>query len=815
MLRNYFKVAIRNMIKRKGYTLLNILGLAVGMTVCLIIVLFVQGELSYDNFHLKGDRIYRLVLERKYPGRSTSYAIIPYSTGEAMQKEFPEIEQTVRMFNVAGDQGQFVRIGDNIFNERKLYFVDSNFFRVFTVPLLQGNPDKALTQYFSVVLNETTAKKYFGSAQNAIGKTIVIDDSTALITGVAKNMPLNSHFTFDFLVSTASVANFIREPNYINFAAYTYFVLRPGADPKELEAKFPLIIEKYIAPDIEKNFAVTIKDFLAAGNGYHYYLQPIQKIHLTSNLESEMSANGNISIVYAFSVIALFILFLACINFINLSTARSLDRAKEVGIRKTFGSERGVLIWQFLFESIIISFLSLLIAILFASLLIPFFNQLFGTHLSIFTLFSPVAVAILINAVLVIGILAGLYPAFILSSFEPIVVLKGKFSFNPRGRFVRNSLVVFQFAISVILIIATLIVNKQMQYMLSDQLGFKKDHVIVLKRADRLDMQTESFKNDLYKIPGVVGVSDASALPGEQNYFGVSIQELGSNQLLTGRGILTDENYLATLDIPLVKGRFFSKEIASDSLAVVLNEKAVEEFGLKDPIGARVTSPRGLFDLPDGSSQVLTVIGVVKDFHFQSLHQMITPLIFMNANKFKNVMPVMAVKVQSAQFRNVLTAVEKKWDNYVPQNPFQFSFLDQQLADLYNSEETTERLFLIFSALAIFIACMGLLGLIMYAVQKRAREIGIRKVLGASITSIITLLSKDFLKLVLIAAVIAFPVAWFGMNKWLQDFAYRINISWWIFGIAAFAAMILTFITVSFQTIKAAVANPVKSLRTE
>lgn len=815
MIKNYFKVAIRNMMRRKGYTLLNILGLAIGMAVCLLIILFVESELSFDNFHEKGNRIYRVALERLYPGRSTSYAIIPYSIGDAMHKEFPEIEQSVRMFNPQQDQAFFIRIGDKVFEEKKVLFADSNFFRVFTVPLLQGNPDQAITQPNSIVLNETTAKKYFGSASNAMGKIITIDDSAAVITGVCKDLPANSHFTFNLLGSTSTLANFIAEPNYINFSAYTYLLLRPDADAKSLEAKFPRVIEKYVAEDIEKNFGVPFKEFQAQGNGYHYYLQPLQKIHLTSNLEAELGANGSMNIVYAFSVIALFILLLACVNFINLSTARSLDRAREVGIRKTFGSERSALIKQFLIESVITCTVSMSFAIIFVFLLLPFFNAFFNTHLSGLYFLQPLQSGLLICITILIGMFAGLYPAFVLSSFRPIVVLKGKFTFNPKGRFVRNSLVVFQFAISVTLIIATLIVNRQMKYMLGDQLGFNKDHVIILNRTDLLAKQSESFKNDLYKIPGVEKVSGATGIPGEQNFFGISFQTVGRNKPLTGRGIIVDDQYLAALDIPLLKGRFFSKALATDSLSVVLNEKAVDEFGLTDPIGARLTNPDGLFNLPDGSPQVLTVIGVVKDFHFQSLHQMITPLIFMNSSKFQFVMPVTAVRVQSSQFKSVLSAVENTWDHYVPQHPFQFSFLDQQLAGLYHSEETTQHLFTIFSALAIFIACMGLLGLVTYATQKRSREISIRKVLGASIGNIIALLSKDFLKLVFIATLISFPLAWILMNKWLQDFAYRVTIGWWIFVVAAMIALLIALIAVSFQAIRAAIANPVRALRSE
>ena len=815
MLKNYFKVAIRNMMKRKGYTLLNILGLATGMAVCLLIVLFAQGEINFDNFNKKGDRIYRVALERKYPGRSTSYSFIPASIGEAIHKEFPEVEQSMRLLDAQRGQAAFIRIDDHVFEETKVLYADSNFFQLFTVPLIAGNGQDALKHPFSVVLNESTAKKYFGSVENAMGKTLTLDDSSSIVTGICKDLPPNSHFNFNLLVSATSLANFLGQPNYINFSSYTYLLLKPNTDAAALEAKFPRIIEKYVAGDIEKIFGVPYSTFTAQGNGYHYYLQPLTKIHLTSNLEGELTPNGSLSIVYAFSVIAFFILLLACVNFINLSTARSLDRAKEVGIRKTFGSERQTLIWQFLFESVIISFISLLIAIILVFVLQSPFNNVFGTHLNGVYLIQPSHLLILLLLCVTTGIVAGLYPAFVLSSFRPIVVLKGKFSFNPRGRLVRNSLVVFQFAISVTLIIATLIVNRQMQYMLGDQLGFTKDHVIVLNRADLLAGKTEAFRNDLLKIPGVKNASGTTAMPGQQNFFGVSFQQVGGKESLTGRGVIADDQFLSTLNIDLVKGRYFSNELATDSLAILLNEKAVSEFGLTDPIGARLTSPDGIFNLPDGTQQVVTVIGVVKDFHFQSLHQMITPLVFMNSAKFQNNVPVIAVRIESAKFKSVLNAIETTWDSYVPQHPIQFSFLDQQLADLYKSEEITQRLFTAFSVIAIFIACMGLLGLVTYATQKRSREIGIRKVLGASITNIITLLSRDFLKLVLIASVVSFPISWLLMNKWLQDFAYRINISWWVFGMASVITLIIALTTIFIHAIRAAIANPVKSLRME
>ncbi|MBD0332661.1 MAG: ABC transporter permease, partial [Chitinophagaceae bacterium] len=620
MIKNYFKVALRNMMRRKGYTLINILGLATGMAVCLLIVLFVQSELSYDEYQEKGDRIYRVVLERLYPGRSTSYSIIPQSIGESIQKEFPEVIESTRLFNFTGGGlgNFFMRVGDKVFEESKVLAVDSNFFRVFTGEFLAGTPASALMHPNSVVLSESTAKKMYGSAGRAIGKQFQTDadqNNTFSITGVCKDWPENSHFTFNVLIAVTSFP-FILQPNYINFAAHTYLLVAPGASAKALEAKLPVIVEKYVSGEIEKNFGQSLKDFKAAGNGYRYYIQPLRKIHLISDLEAELSANGSITSVYIFSVIAVFILFLACINFINLSTARSVERAKEVGIRKTFGSEKKALIVQFLVESVLISLIALILALCLIFLLLPLFNQLSGKSLTLTSFLQPDRLLLLILFAFAVGIVAGLYPAFVLSSFKPMMVLKGRFKSNKYGLLLRNGLVVFQFAISVILIVSAIIVNQQMKYMLSGKLGFRKDHIITVERADLLQQQTEAFKTELTRIPGVETVSGTTAMPGTQNFFGVTFQKENSKESLTGRGIIVDENFATTLDLQLAQGRFFSKAFGTDSLSLVLNEKAVAEMGLTNPIGARLTSPDGNFNAPDGSPYVYTVVGVMKDFHF-------------------------------------------------------------------------------------------------------------------------------------------------------------------------------------------------------
>lgn len=819
MIRNYFKIAFRSLLKRKGYSFINVLGLAIGMAVCLLIGLFIQSELSYDQWHSKGDNVYRVALERRYPGRSTSYSIIPSSIGESIQKEYPEVKESTRLFNFGGNGNFFLRIGEKTFEEKRVLAADSNFFKVFTGRLIQGDSATALLRPNSVVLNESTAKKYFGSANAAMGKTFLTDDGnnaevSYMVTGICKDWPDNSHFLFDLLLSTSSF-DFIRQPNYTGFSAHTYLLLNPGASPKALEAKISNVIRKYVSGEIERNFGMTFEQFQAEGNGYRYYLQPLKKIHLISDLEAELRPNGSLTTVYIFAVIAVFILFLACINFINLSTARSVERAKEVGIRKTFGSEKKSLIGQFLIESVLVSLISIIIAFGLILLLLPLFNSVSGKELTILSLLTPVKILILVLFALIVGIIAGVYPAFVLSSFQPVTVLKGKFKSNKYGLALRNGLVVFQFAISVILIVSTIVVNRQMQYMLSGKLGFKKDHVIIVERADLLNDQTKAFENELTKIPGIETVSAASALPGQQNFFGFTVQQLGAKESLTGRGIIVDDQFDNLLGLEIKEGRFFSNEFSTDSLSMVLNEKAAAELGLKNAIGARLSSPNAGFNAPDGSPYVYTVVGIMKDFHYQSLHQKITPLVFTSTTKFQNRAPFIAVRIKADNFEQAVSSIENTWKKFVQQRPFHYNFLDQTLAAQYTAEQTMQKIFSIFSVLTIFIACIGLLGLAAYTTQQRNREIGIRKVLGAGVGNIVAMLSRDFIKLVLVAALIAFPIAWFTMHKWLEDFSYRITISWWLFFAAGGAALLMALLTISFQAIKAAIANPVKSLRTE
>ncbi len=814
MFKNYLKIAWRNLLKRKAYTFINIAGLATGMAACLLIVLFIQSELGYDSFEKNAPNIYRIALERKYTGRSSMYAIIPQSFGQAVQRENPEVQQTVRLFDFTGNGTFILRINNKTFEETHVLGVDSNFFRLFTCTMLAGDSASALMQHNSVVITETTAKKLYGSVANAINKQFQADGNNNtvnnfLITGICKDWQLNSHFKFNMLLSNAGQA-FAQQENYIGFAASTYVLLNPHASPAALEAKLPDVIKKYVAGQIAANFNESFEQFQKAGNGYRYFLQPLQKIHLTSNLESELDANGSITTIYIFSIVAAFILLLACINFINLSTARSVERAKEVGIRKTFGSERKSLIWQFLMESVMLSLISVVLAFILMLLLLPLFNQLTGKQLTLLYFLDASKIIFLLLFAIIVGVIAGLYPALVLSSFKPILILKGRFKSSRFGLILRNGLVVFQFAISVMLIISTILINKQMNFMLGAQLGFKKDNIISIQNSGFLDKQTNAFKNDLLAIPGVEMASSNSSMPDGQNFFGVSFLPESSKESVTGRGLFTDVDYASLLKLQLVQGRFFSKDFGTDSLAILVNEKAVKDLNLTHPLGTRLTSQDGNFNAPDGTPYPYTVIGVVKDFHYQTMQQQVAPLFITNTARFKNISNLMAVRVKSSKFN---TTISRK--KYVPQNPFHYKFLDQTVAAQYNAEETARKVFTTFSVLAIFIACIGLLGLAAFTTQQRTREISIRKVLGASVSNIIAMLSKDFLRLVLIASLISFPVAWLGMYKWLQNFAYRVNISWWIFIVAAITATLVALITISFQAIKAALSNPVKSLRAE
>jgi putative ABC transport system permease protein len=783
----------------------------------MIAVLFVQNETGYDQVHERSDRIYRVALDRIYTERVGRFAASPGLIGKAMQQEFPEIQEMTRLLPMGGAEVP-VKAGDRTFEERRVYAVDSNFFRVFTGTFVQGDAITALQKPNTMVVNESTAKKYFGSAGAAMGKELELfdGDRKVVIGGVCRDWPEKSHFNFNLLIPISSFPGIAANANYYDISFYTYLLLKPGASAVALEKKFPSIIDKYVAGSIEKGFGQSYREFIRSGNGYRYYLQPIRSIHLDSDLEEELAPNGSRKAMNLFTTIAAFILFLACINFINLSTANSVERAKEVGVRKTFGSGKRALIRQFLLESVMLSFTSLLIGMLLAWLLLPIFNRVSGSALSFGPLLHPAWILALLSFAMLVGTISGLYPALVLSSFQPILVLKGRFRSHRVGMALRNGLVIFQFSISVILIICTMVVYRQMKFVLGDEVGFKKEHILAVQGAYWLGNKREVFKNELSRLPGVELMSACSDLPGAGGAGNNAIQVMDSRVSRTESIIFVDDKYAEMFGLHTKEGRFFSKDNpAGDSLSLVLNEKAVQDLQLKTPIGTRITSTELFLNGPSGPTvpYVYTVIGVVKDYHFESMRQGITPLVlFSNARAPGG---TTALRIKAANLQTVIPAIEKIWRRLEPRHNLSYTFLDDILASQYKSELRTQQIFTIFSFIAIFIGCIGLFGLATHATLQRTREISIRKILGAKAGNIVLLLSGDFLRLVVIATLIAFPLAWWIMYKWLQNFAYHQSMTWWMFLLAAAAAVLIAFATIGFRAVKAAISNPTKTLRSE
>jgi len=815
MLKNYLKVAIRSLVKQRVYSVINILGLSVGVASCLLIIMYVLDEFSFDQFHEKADRIYKVALERKYPSHITNYAIIPHSYADVIRRDFPEVASTVKM---AGPINNVVVNYTNAQNEVKQFeenFImaaDSNFFEVFSIKLINGDKQTVLTKPNDVVVTEETAKRYFGDAQ-AVGKTIKILNRDFTVTGVCENIPDNSHFKFDFLAKWDD--QFFGgglQTNFITFTSHVYVELRPGTDPKALEAKFPKMVDTYASAQIERDLGKSWEDYKRDGNGYRYFLQPLTKIHLDPiNIEGKMRTGGNIHYVYFLISIASLILVIACINFMNLATARSAERAREVGVRKAMGSLKGQLVSQFLVESIVLSLFSTFLAIGIVQIALPFFNNLADKHLS-FSL-SPGLMLSTFLISIAVGFLAGSYPAFALSSINPVVVMKGNFSSSIKGAWLRNGLVVFQFCISIILIVGTLIVSRQMEFMRNKSLGFDKDHILVIERVFALQNKTQTFLDELRRIPGVEQAGGTFSLLGRQNdFFGAQFLPEGSNEILTTKGMGIDDDFANAVGFEFVEGHGYSKE-TNDSLSIILNETAVRTLGLKDPIGKKLTQ---IQRTPNGNIEVsYRVIGVIRDFNFQSLHDPITPLAIQSVESFGGGSAYAMVRTKESNIGEIVSAAEEKWKLLAPDQPFKYSFLDQDLTELYHAEKTAGQVFAIFSILAIVIACVGLFGLAAYTASLRTKEIGIRKVLGASVTGMVLLLSKEFTKLILIAFCLSVPAAWYMMDLWLSEFAYRTEIGAGVFIFAGLAALVISWITVSYQSIKAAVVNPIKSLRSE
>lgn len=820
MIKNYLKIAWRNLQRQPGFTLLNMLGLAIGMAGFLFLVIYIKDELSYDNFHSNADQIYRVALDRKYPDRSRQYAIIPAGYADAMKAEYPGIRQTCRLFSF-GPANNLIRVGENTYREDNIVWADSTFFELFDIELLLGNPDKALTEPNGMVLTESMAEKYFGpdwANKNIVGTALdrLQNDDDYTVTGVCADVPHNSHIAFDFLVSSTSM-NFLQgDPNYLSFSALTYLLLDEQTSPELLESQFPDLVVKYASGPVLNHFGVDYATYQEQGNGYVYTLQNLQDIYLDSKLEAEIKAPGSRDRVYFFSLIALLIIVIAGINFVNLSTARSAGRAREVGIRKTLGSEKSQLVAQFLAEALLISGIAALIAGLIVGLALPWFNDLTEKTFSRGMLLSPFYLSLIGGLAVLTGLASGFYPAVFISSFKPMEVLQGRLLQNTKGGGLRNILVVCQFAISIFLIVATILIYQQLQYTQNKSLGFNKESLITLQNAAGMTaQQSETFLQQLDQLPGVVAASGCNAVPG-QFYFGVSFKPPGAEEMTTGSGLIVGENYVECMRMELVAGREFSEEF-TDTLSVMVNEAAVREMGLDDPIGKRLATSDGWLSPDPENPAVYKIVGVLKDYHFQSLHHDISPLFFVHSGRGFNpgVTPQISVRLAEGNPQATLTQIEGIWRQFQPDVPLSYLFVDREWAKLYTQEATARKVFILFTVLAIVIACLGLFGLAAYLVEKRRKEISIRKVLGASTPGIVQLLSQDFLKLVLIALLIASPLAYYFMDQWLQNFAYRIEIAWWVFVLAGSLALGIAFITVGLQSIKAALANPVNALKNE
>lgn len=808
MIRNYLKIAFRNLWNNKGFSAINIAGLAIGLATCLLMLFYVTDELSYDKFNEKADRIYRVDGDIQFGGNHFVLAVAPDPMGPTLKKDFPQVEQYVRF---RGYGGLLVKKGNQNINEERVIYADSTLFDVFTLPMIQGDPKTALVEPNSVVITETTAKKYFNST-DVVGKNLVINDTANFkITGVIKDIPSQSHFNFDFFVSLSSNDE-SRQNNWVSNNFNTYIVLKKGADPKKLEAQFPSVVTKYVGPQVKQLMNIIMDDFAKSGNFDTYHLMPLTAIHLHSNKTAELGINSSIEFVYIFSFIAVLILLIACVNFMNLSTARSSNRAKEVGVRKVLGSLRKSLVAQFLTESVLISFIALILAIVIAWLMLPYFNQLSGKQLGTSVFENPWLFPALIALMVVVGVIAGSYPAFFLSSFKPVEVLKGRLSKGFKGSWLRSGLVVFQFFISIALIVGTIVIYNQLKFIRSKDLGYNRNQVLIIKNTFPLGNNAKVFKDEVLQMAGVQNATMTGFLPTSDWRSDSPLfpdATLDQKTAVSAQIWRVDENYIPTLDMKMIKGRNFSKDFPTDSSGIIINESAAKLLGFKDPLNKTLYYLNNFNNNKDVTTY--HILGVVKDFNFSSLRDEVTPLALMYREQNGSI----SFRINTTDIPDLISKIENKWKAMAVGQPFTYSFMDDDFNKTYQSEQQTGKIFISFAIFAIFIACLGLFGLVTYAAEQRTREIGIRKVLGASVTGIVGMLSKDFLKLIIIAMLIAFPVAWFGMNKWLQSFAYRISITWWVFAIAAAMALLIALLTVCLQAIKAALANPVKNLRTE
>jgi len=812
MISNFIKIAFRNLYRQLGYTFINIAGLAIGLACSILISLYVINEITYDRFHENAERIYRIGVKGKMLGNDLNQAVTAAPMYQTLTDEYPEIEHVTR---IAKFGGWLIKYGEKKFmeTEKTFLFADSTFFDVFSFHLIKGNPETALTKPRSLIMTQKAAKRYFGD-EDPMGKTLSVEADTTIytVTGLLEDIPVNSHFHFELLGSLGSIRN-SRNTNWMNHNFYTYITVVQGTDVEQLSENINSIIEKYIGPLIQTFLGIDLDQFIEGGNSFGYFLQPLQDIHLHSDLQAEIEPNGNPAYVYIFSLIAVLILVIACINFMNLATARSSGRSREVGIRKVVGSNKILLINQFLSESVLLSFISLIFAVIIVYLIMPYYNNLIRLELNFNLLGNSYLIPMLLLLAIVVGLLAGSYPAFVLASFKPIAVLKGESGSETKKGRLRSLLVVVQFTIAIIILLGTFIVYRQLNYMQQKDLGFEKENVLVIRRSDALEDQIDAFKQELVSNSNVISAANSTHIPSSgfwNNAHWLEGQDR-SNILLLMTAIVSYE-VADALDLEMVEGRFFTREMPTDSFAVVINESAAKTLNLSDPIGTRFVDPG---ETP-GEDRFLKIIGVVKDFHYESMHKTINPMIFhfMHGNYEGYII----VRLQPGNLPETVAFVKQTWESFNSRYPFEYFWLDDEFGKLFEPEKRTKQLLTVFSLLSIFLSCLGLLGLISFTAEQRTREIGIRKANGASVNAIVFLLSRETIKLLVVAAILAIPF-YFGINKWLQNFAFHINFNpalYIIFLIViSFIVLVIALLSISFRAYKAATANPADSLRVE
>ncbi len=815
MFKNYFITALRNFKTSAVYSFINVIGLAVGVACFILLSLFILDEIGYDSYHVNADNIYRVFVHSKINGEVNNNSKSSAPMGEALKNDYPEIIDYARI----GYFGQHnLRYQDKLFREGDIYTTDPSYFRMFTVPFIYGDPKTALSKPNSVVITQKAAKKYFGNS-NPLGKSFIVDEKDSyLITGVIKDYPQKSHFRCNFLLSMVTYPS-AKGNNWLDLSYETYILVKEGTDQNALEEKIQNTVLKSVAPQAASILGFSFEDFKRSGNEYNYRLQPIKSIHLYSkvkydiDLNTEWGNNNISSITYSYILLAIgiFILLIAAINFMNLSTARSEKRAKEVGIRKTLGSDKLTLIKQFLTESVLTTFISLVFSIILIQFTLPYFNLLVERQLSLNLFDNIFTIPSLILFTLFVGMLAGFYPAFYLSSFEPVQILKQNLTKRGPKFSLRSIMVIVQFAISISLIIGTIIIKQQLDYVQNRDMGFNKEHLVVINNAASLGKKLEAFRNELIKDNNII-TSTASSLMFQRGIPGSAYlyNKTSGTDVVTSQRLDVDNDFASTYQIKMKEGRFFSKGSKADSNSVVLNEAALKAFKAKSPIGSFVS----MMNANVKGVNEFNIIGVVENFNYESMHKEIRPLVF-HLSPVRQASTFMAIRVKSNNINRTINYIESKWKEFVQSSKCNISFLDENIARMYTTESKIGIITTAFSALAIFIACLGLFGLSAFVTERRVKEIGIRKVLGASVMEIVLLLSKEFLKWVVIANAIAFPIAYYLMNNWLQNFAFRISIGWFVFASSAIIALLIAIATVSFQAIKAAVTNPVNSLKYE